>query len=209
MPRVTANKKSFDEAMLFTHRGLSGPGDPPDLELLARGRRHRHRPASRHRRPRRLLRRPGAETPKLALQTVLASHLPKRLAPDAGRRDRHPRHDRRHVRQDASTRGRGRAAPLDHQAHRLRRLPHRRSHAGRRRHRRPRLHHHGGPHRARPLLHRRSASTSPAGSAATTSSGPGPAAGPPARWRSIAHQSSPSPSSDKPQEPPGQQHRRP
>lgn len=76
---VTANRKTFAEAMLFTHRGLSGPailqissywreGDAisidlvPDLDLLD------------------ALRRARKETPKLALQTVLAEHLPKRLA---------------------------------------------------------------------------------------------------------------------------------
>ena len=76
---ATANGKSFHEALLFTHRGLSGPailqissfwreGDPifvdfrPDMtwtETLKTAR--------------------GA-TPKLALQTVLSAHLSKRLA---------------------------------------------------------------------------------------------------------------------------------
>jgi predicted Rossmann fold flavoprotein len=74
-----AGGKSFREALLFTHRGLSGPailqissywreGDPITLdfapgfsvaETLAGARR---------------------QTPRLALQTVLAAHLPKRLA---------------------------------------------------------------------------------------------------------------------------------
>ncbi len=74
-----AGGKSFREALLFTHRGLSGPailqissywreGDPITLDLapgfsvteaLTRARK---------------------ETPKHALQTVLAQHLPKRLA---------------------------------------------------------------------------------------------------------------------------------
>src|SRR3569833_1656921 len=74
---ATANGKSFREALLFTHRGLSGPailqissywreGDPISLRLL-----------------------PGADvparlkaartaTPRAALQTVLAEHLTKR-----------------------------------------------------------------------------------------------------------------------------------
>jgi hypothetical protein len=76
---VAANRQRFAEAMLFTHRGLSGPailqissywreGDPlsidllPELDVVAE------------------LRRCRRETPKLALQTVLAAHLPKRLA---------------------------------------------------------------------------------------------------------------------------------
>jgi predicted Rossmann fold flavoprotein len=76
---VTANGRSFREALLFTHRGLSGPailqvssywreGDPiaidllPDVDIAA------------------ALKTARTATPKLALQTVLAAHLPKRLA---------------------------------------------------------------------------------------------------------------------------------
>ena len=76
---ATANKKSFREALLFTHRGLSGPailqissywreGDPisinllPDLDLTA------------------VLAWARNETPKYRLQTVLAELMPKRLA---------------------------------------------------------------------------------------------------------------------------------
>jgi predicted Rossmann fold flavoprotein len=76
---VTANRKTFREAMLFTHRGLSGPailqassywreGDAvtvnllPGAEVLA------------------LLQTARTNTPRAQLQTVLAEHLPKRLA---------------------------------------------------------------------------------------------------------------------------------
>jgi predicted Rossmann fold flavoprotein len=76
---VTANGRSFREALLFTHRGLSGPailqvssywreGDAiaidllPDVDIAA------------------ALKTARTATPKLALQTVLAAHLPKRLA---------------------------------------------------------------------------------------------------------------------------------
>jgi predicted Rossmann fold flavoprotein len=76
---ATANEVAFREALLFTHRGLSGPailqissfwreGDPisldllPDLDVAE------------------ALKRARSATPKLALQTVLAAHLPKRLA---------------------------------------------------------------------------------------------------------------------------------
>jgi predicted Rossmann fold flavoprotein len=76
---ASANGKSFPEAMLFTHRGLSGPailqissywreGDPisidllPGLDLAA------------------ALREARKTTPKLAVQTVLANFLAKRLA---------------------------------------------------------------------------------------------------------------------------------
>ncbi len=76
---VTANRKSFREALLFTHRGLSGPailqissywreGDAiaidllPDMDVTA------------------ALKTARTATPRLQLQTVLAEHLPKRLA---------------------------------------------------------------------------------------------------------------------------------
>ena len=76
---VTANGKSFREALLFTHRGLSGPsilqvssywreGDAivvgllPDIDIGA------------------MLKAARSATPRAALQTVLSDHLPKRLA---------------------------------------------------------------------------------------------------------------------------------
>ena len=76
---ATANGRTFREAMLFTHRGLSGPailqissywreGDAISVNFLpdtdAAG----------------LLREARAATPKVQLQTVLAAHLPRRLA---------------------------------------------------------------------------------------------------------------------------------
>ncbi|WP_421762041.1 NAD(P)/FAD-dependent oxidoreductase [Devosia sp.] len=77
--KVTANKKSFEEAMLFTHRGLSGPailqvssywreGDPIVIDLFPGG----HLGD--------ILKKARAETPKLALQTILSHHMSKRLA---------------------------------------------------------------------------------------------------------------------------------
>ena len=76
---VSANKKTFREAMLFTHRGLSGPailqissywreGDAITLDLLPD-----HDVAGALRQARR-------NTPRAALQTVLSEVLPKRLA---------------------------------------------------------------------------------------------------------------------------------
>jgi predicted Rossmann fold flavoprotein len=76
---ATANKKTFREAMLFTHRGLSGPailqissywreGDAISVNLLP----DTDVPA--------MLKEARSTTPKLALQTVLSAHLPKRLA---------------------------------------------------------------------------------------------------------------------------------
>jgi predicted Rossmann fold flavoprotein len=76
---VSCRKKRFEEAMLFTHRGLSGPailqissywreGDAIVIDLLP------GRDAAA------LLKAARAETPKSHLQTALAAHLPKRLA---------------------------------------------------------------------------------------------------------------------------------
>jgi len=76
---VTANKQSFTEAMLFTHRGLSGPailqissywreGDAISIDLL---------PGFDLAEALRCARK---DTPRLALQSVLAAHLPKRPA---------------------------------------------------------------------------------------------------------------------------------
>ncbi|MHB1101943.1 MAG: BaiN/RdsA family NAD(P)/FAD-dependent oxidoreductase [Devosia sp.] len=76
---VTANRQSFREAMLFTHRGLSGPailqissywreGDALGIDLLPDAN------------VLQLLRRARKETPRTTLQTVLAARLPKRLA---------------------------------------------------------------------------------------------------------------------------------
>ena len=97
---VSANGRSFREALLFTHRGLSGPAilqassywrgadvpSPstccPDIAemVTSAGRRGRRRRSS-------------------ALQTVLAAHLPKRLAQMlAGEAIAHARHDRRCLR---------------------------------------------------------------------------------------------------------------
>ena len=77
--RVRCGKTAFDEAMLFTHRGLSGPAIlqissywregqeievdmAPGVDLFT------------------ALRRARSESGKQAVQTVLAQHLPKRLA---------------------------------------------------------------------------------------------------------------------------------
>ena len=77
--RISVGKKSFEEAMLFTHRGLSGPavlqissywreGDAIVIDLFPNGGLGD------------ILRKARAETPKLHLQTVLSHHLSKRLA---------------------------------------------------------------------------------------------------------------------------------
>jgi predicted Rossmann fold flavoprotein len=76
---VSANGKTFREALLFTHRGLSGPsilqissywreGDAIVVNLLP----DTDVPT--------LLKAARTATPKLALQTVLSAHLSKRLA---------------------------------------------------------------------------------------------------------------------------------
>lgn len=77
--RISVGKKSFEEAMLFTHRGLSGPailqissywreGDAIVIDLFPNGDLGD------------ILRKARAETPKLHLQTILSHHLAKRLA---------------------------------------------------------------------------------------------------------------------------------
>ncbi len=77
--RVGVGKRSFEEALLFTHRGLSGPailqvssywreGDAIVVDLFPGGGLGEW------------LRRARADTPKLQLQTVLGRHLPRRLA---------------------------------------------------------------------------------------------------------------------------------
>ena len=82
---VSHGKTRFEEALLFTHRGLSGPailqissywreGDAIAIDLLPEFDLMEALRAARQ------------ATPKLAIQTVLASHLPKRLAQLIGER---------------------------------------------------------------------------------------------------------------------------
>jgi len=77
--RISVGKRGFEEAMLFTHRGLSGPailqissywreGDAIVIDLFPTGDLGE------------ILRKARAETPKLHLQTILSHHLSKRLA---------------------------------------------------------------------------------------------------------------------------------
>ncbi|WP_172124481.1 MULTISPECIES: NAD(P)/FAD-dependent oxidoreductase [unclassified Devosia] len=76
---VRHGKIRFAEALLFTHRGLSGPailqissywreGDPIGVDLMP------------GRNPGQLLRQARQTTPKLQIQTVLGNFLPKKLA---------------------------------------------------------------------------------------------------------------------------------
>jgi predicted Rossmann fold flavoprotein len=76
---VSHGRTGFEEALLFTHRGLSGPailqissywreGDPIEVDLLPHGD------------AKTLLRGARQATPKLQIQTVLAQVLPKKLA---------------------------------------------------------------------------------------------------------------------------------
>jgi len=76
---VRHGKTRFAEALLFTHRGLSGPavlqissywreGDPIGVDLMP------------GRNPGELLRQARQTTPKLQIQTVLGNFLPKKLA---------------------------------------------------------------------------------------------------------------------------------
>src|SRR5690606_12507818 len=76
---VSHGRTGFEEALLFTHRGLSGPailqissywreGDTISVDLLPHGDAMD------------LLRKARQTTPKLQVQTVLAQTLPKKLA---------------------------------------------------------------------------------------------------------------------------------
>jgi predicted Rossmann fold flavoprotein len=76
--KVSVGKRGFEEAMLFTHRGLSGPailqvssywreGDAISIDMFPGGG------------LREMLAEARAETPKLHLQTVLSQHMAKRL----------------------------------------------------------------------------------------------------------------------------------
>jgi predicted Rossmann fold flavoprotein len=76
---VSHGKVKFEEALLFTHRGLSGPailqissywreGDEITLDLLP------------EKDMLEIFRAARKATPKVAIQTVIANHLPKRLA---------------------------------------------------------------------------------------------------------------------------------
>jgi len=77
--RISVGKRGFEEAMLFTHRGLSGPailqissywreGDAIVIDLFPTGNLGD------------ILRKARAESPKQHLQTILSWHLSKRLA---------------------------------------------------------------------------------------------------------------------------------
>jgi len=77
--RISVGKRGFEEAMLFTHRGLSGPailqissywreGDAIVIDLFPKGDLGA------------ILRQARTDTPKLHLQTILSYHLSKRLA---------------------------------------------------------------------------------------------------------------------------------
>jgi hypothetical protein len=166
---VTGGKTKFAEAMLFTHRGLSRPRHPADLVLLARGRgdRRRHgagRTSSPAQGRQGLQSAPGG--PYGAGRLILPARLAQKLADDRGARGNLADTSDKVLRADD---GRERLAG---QAGRVGGLPHRRGHPRRRRHRDlnsttmaandvPGLYFIG------------EASTSPAGSAATISSGPG------------------------------------
>ena len=166
--------------MLFTHRGLSGPailqissywraGEAIEIDM-APGVDVSRRCA-----------RARAENGRQPVATVLAERLPRRLAQmiaeTAAPRAIWPMRPTA-----AAAAGRG-GERLARQAGGLGGLSHRRGHPRRRRHPRPRLPHHGRPKPSPGSTSSARWSTSPAGSAAIISSGPGPAAGAPARRR--------------------------
>ena len=149
-----SGKTVFEEAVLITHRGLSGPavlqissywregGDIrlcllPRVDIAA------------------LLKGARRENGRQALQTALAEHMPKRLAQffaetagliNRSLADLSDKADRRFL-----LRHQG----LGHHPRRLGRLPYRRGHARRRRYQGARFPHDAGARGARPLFHRR------------------------------------------------------
>ena len=74
---ITCGGKRHFGKMLFTHRGLSGPAALQASLLWAPGDAAEHRPAAGHGHPRRAAR---AAARKTEPSTLLAEHLPKRLA---------------------------------------------------------------------------------------------------------------------------------
>ena len=112
--------------------------------------------------------------------TLLAERLPKRFAQQWCAAHERRRVPLRELRDERLARARARAARLARAAVGHARLQQGRGHARRRRHARPVVADDGGATRPGPVLHRRGRSTSPAGSAATTSSGRGRRATPPA-----------------------------
>jgi predicted Rossmann fold flavoprotein len=76
---VSANGKAFREALLFTHRGLSGPAVLQASSYWREGDAIRANLLPDDDVPE-LLKTARRTTPKFALQTVLGAHLPKRLA---------------------------------------------------------------------------------------------------------------------------------
>jgi len=150
---VSCGKQRFAEAMLFTHRGLSGPAI---LQISSYWREGREIAVSMA---------PGqdvfttlkaakASNPRQAVHNALAALLPARLAlklaEDAGARGNLADAPDAVLRAlDAAVNG-WRVKPVGSEGYRTAR-----GDPGRRRHAGPQLHHHGGQRRARPLFHRR------------------------------------------------------
>ena len=151
--RVSCGKTRFDEAMLFTHRGLSGPailqissywrpGEAIEVDMapgvdvfeaLVRAR---------------------AENGRASTVTALSQWLPRRLAQLIAETVRADGNLAEASDSLLGAAGRRRKRLARH-AGGVGRLSHRRSHPGRRRHPGSRLAHPGGQGRSRPLFHRR------------------------------------------------------
>jgi predicted Rossmann fold flavoprotein len=151
--RASSQGASFDEAMLFTHRGLSGPAilqlssywrEGGEIEINL----------SPETDPFERLRAMRAENGRRAVATALSTLLPARLAADIATRGGAQLQPRRPVR-PAAPRDLGQPQPLAAAPSRHRGLPHRRGDRGRGLHQRPQPAHHGIAHRAGAVLHRR------------------------------------------------------
>ncbi len=87
---VTAQRQELPRGAAVHPSGPQRAGDPPDLELLARRRRDRRRPAARQRRAGRARRQRAVRRRSWRLQTVLARASAQAAGADAGRGDRRP-----------------------------------------------------------------------------------------------------------------------
>ncbi len=151
---VKRGSVQFTDALLFTHRGLSGPailqvssywraGEALTIDLLPGVDLLDH------------LKEAKAGHPTSEPQTILAHHLPKRLARTLGGVERRERPFGRGARQILAALG-GPSGGLAHQAGGVGRLSHRGSHGGWRRHEGIVVENHGGKLRSRIVFHWRS-----------------------------------------------------
>ena len=173
--RARAARRAFREAALFTHRGLSGPA------ILQISSYWRHGEAIAHRLPARSpppagCSTPSATRPRSTAAQALGDAAARPARRRAGRAARAAGRSRRDCRPRARRR-RAAASPTGASPRRHRRLRQGRSHRRRHHHRRAVVADDGGAKASPASTRSARRSTSPAGSAAIISNGPGRAAG--------------------------------